>query len=174
MRRYLSIIAAAPILLGGCFSGEQVPFLGRWTGSFDVTSASQKMPIKKLARYSMKGFVELYRSQIRVLHSKDERPKSKFVMHLDGEQESIDVTGQWELRNRQLMLTATDVKIDDAGGEALRDPNRTFIAADDLRASLQNPFALDFTAEKNDLKSPLLQVGPLFGRYQFTKDSLAQ
>lgn len=174
MKRFFPILAAAPFILSGCFSGEQVPFLGRWTGSFNVSSASQKMPIKKLARYSMNGFVELYRSQIRVLHSKDERLKSKFVMHLDGEQETIDVTGQWELLNHQMMLTATDIKIDDAGGEALRDPNRTFIAADDLRASLQNPFALDFSSAKNDLKSPLLQIGPLFGRYQFTKDSLPQ
>ena len=163
---------ALPWTLCGCFDSAQVPFLGRWSGAFEVDSASQKMPISKLARYNMKGFLMLYRSQFRVLNSKDDRPKSKFVMHLEGEQESVDVTGQWELINKQIQLTATDIKPDDEGGEALRDPNRTYIPVNDLEAALQKPIPCSFDATKTKLSSPLSQIGLLFGRYRFTKDSL--
>ncbi len=96
-------------------------------------------------------------------------------MHLEGEQESIDVSGNWSLVGKQIRIRFDKlVSIDDAGGIDLRDPNRAFIPTSALKQTVSIPLGLNPHDNNKQLSSPLVQIGPLLGHYEFTKDSLAR
>ena len=149
------------LVLAGCFNRTEVPYLGRWTGRFVVESVDPKQPIHDPGRNGLHGSIQLYRTE------------NRCAMHLEGEQEAIDVSGTWALRGRQIVLRFNKlVSMDDAGGIDLRDPNRAFIPTADLKATVSTPLGLNVGSGGKRLTSPAVQIGPLLGHYEFSKDSL--
>jgi len=143
-----------------CSNKDMLPYLGKWPGGFVVsevrrgpnTSVDQK-------RSSLKGFVQIYATN------------HKFKLHLEGEQETIDVDGDWTRKAKRMDLRVQHVVIDDQGGAALRDPNRKFILPDDIRAAYSRPLILDLSADGKNLNGLPMSIGDLTGRHLFAKET---
>lgn len=143
-----------------CSNKDMLPYLGKWPGGFVVgevrrgpnTAIDQK-------RSSLKGFVQIYATN------------RKFKIHLEGEQETIDVDGDWTRKARRMDLHVQHVVIDDQGGAALRDPNRKFILPDDIRAAYSRPLILDLSADGKSLNGLPMSIGDLTGRHLFAKET---
>ena len=152
----------APIALMGCANSAQRPYIGRWTGEFDVKQVTGKLPISEPRRNKMKGFVQLYLTD------------SRIAFHMEGEQEAVDAKGHWEIRRHQIRLTFSDVKVDDAGGLDGRDPNKAYIPPTAIARALTSPLALNISPDNKGLSSGFVLIGPLLGSYSFTKDAFGK
>lgn len=156
-------------VLGGCADRAEVPYLGRWDGRFNVRTVDSTVPIRDPKRNSFRGFILFYRTL------------NRCALHMEGEQEAVDANGTWRLNAHQIVVTfrskddsKSGISIDDAGGADLRDPNKAFIPAKDLKDAFSKTLALNIGANRKELASPLIQIGPLTGSYEFTKDSLGR
>ena len=147
-------------MLPGCQGGKKVAFLGRWSGSFIATAVDPKLPVHDPERNTLRGFLQLYLTE------------NRCAVHLEGEQESVDLPkGSWTLNGRQIVVTFTRIDINDAGGFSLRDPNKAFIPPAALRETFSKVIALNIGPDRKSLRSALVQIGPLTGTFEFTKDS---
>ncbi|RYG48145.1 hypothetical protein EON79_05345 [bacterium] len=152
---------AAPLLilaLIGCTRAnkELLPYLGKWNGAFEV----EAMPGAKandLKRETLRGYLVLYATSRR------------FVMRLEGEQQAADLDGTWTLKGKQAELKATKVLIDDQGGEELRDPNKKWIPATDLKPKLESPIILNLSADTQRLTGPGISIGTRQGAFRFRR-----
>jgi hypothetical protein len=165
MRLHYLLACVAAGTLTGCRSKAELPYLGRWEGRFSVESVDPKLSIRSTARNTLRGFLQLYRTD------------NRCTLHLEGEQEAVDAKGHWEVKRREIVATFTgrlgdEIKIDDAGGFDLRDPNKVFIPATDLKAAFGAPIALHTASEDQALWSPLVKLGPLSGHFEFKKETL--
>ncbi len=157
------LLLLAPLLLvAGCADRARASLTGRWTGGFDVSKVTGKLQTSDPKRNDWQGSIQLYLTDTRC------------SMHLEGEQEAVDLQGHWHLNHKQIVVRFDSVKIDDAGGAEGRNPNKAFIAPADLQAAFAIPMTLDITEKGKALESPLVQIGPLLGSYRFSKDSLAR
>lgn len=153
----LAMIAAT--LRGGKSNENLRPFLGKWRGEFAVQQAGGKTGAEA-KRYNLRGYLQVYAT------------KRRFQMRLEGEQQGVDITGTWEAKDNSLTLTPKDVQIDDRGGEELRDPNKVYIPAEEIRAAYSRPVPLRMDAQKRNLQGPLSSIGQdRLGRHTFEKDS---
>ncbi|MEZ0327268.1 MAG: hypothetical protein ACAH95_15330 [Fimbriimonas sp.] len=124
------------VVVGRGANKELGAYLGMWTGQ--LSSDDLKMT----------GYLRL------------KGANKQFEMHLEGPQQAVDVTGTWALEKASsLVLRATDVKIDDFGGAAKRDPNKPYLDNGDLREAYASPFVLKLTQNKETLESLPLQIG---------------
>lgn len=158
----LLIIALLVVITArsSCSNKELLPYLGRWTGDFAVESIrTGPNTATDLKRSTLHGFMQIYASH------------KGFKIHLEGEQESFDVSGTWRLQGKRLVIRTQDIKIDDGGGVDARDPNRKFILPDDFRAAYNRPILLDLIPTRHALEGLPMTVGELIGRHRFTKDS---
>lgn len=142
---------------------DLVPFLGKWSGGFEVSqiqNANRDTPEDR-RRLGLMGYLMVYGSR----HS--------FKIHLEGEQEVFDIGGKWAIKGQRLILTADPqtFALDDEGGAESRNPNRKFIPADDLRAAFGKPIPLDLSKDKKAFASPLTSIGNLIGAFRFKKES---
>jgi len=137
-----------------------VPYLGKWTGAFNVQRVTKGADsTTDRERSSLHGFVQIYATN------------RKFKIHLDGEQESLDVAGVWTLKKNRMTLTVTDFVLDDQGGEDMRNPNMKFIPAEELRIGYSRPLVLDLSPDKKKLTGLPITIGNLVGKHEFVKDS---
>lgn len=143
-----------------CSNKELVPYLGKWTGGFIVDSVSPAArSATDLKRNNLRGFIQVYATR----HS--------FKMHLEGEQEIIDLAGNWVLKRQRLTLKVNETKIDDFGGADVRNPNRKFIPSDAIRDTYTRPIVLDLSPDKHRYEGLPMTMGNLIGRHQFTRDA---
>ncbi|RYG35796.1 hypothetical protein EON81_11650 [bacterium] len=152
---------AAPLLLlalVGCTRAnkELLPYLGKWNGAFEVESLSGATD-KDLKRETLRGYLVLYATNRR------------FVMHLEGEQQGMDLDGAWTIDGKQAKLKAVTFKIDDQGGEELRDPNRKWIPAADLKPTMEGQIVLNISADAQRLASPTTSIGARQGAFRFRR-----
>lgn len=139
---------------------DLVPFLGKWTGGFNVQRVTKGADsATDRERSSLHGFVQIYATN------------RKFKIHLDGEQESLDITGEWTFKKNRMTLTTTDFVLDDQGGEDMRNPNMKFIPAEELRLGYSRPLVLDLSPDKKKLSGLPITIGNLVGKHEFIKDS---
>lgn len=153
-------ISFALIGKASCSNKDIVPFLGKWAGGFKVERVDNGPDTAKdRERSSLNGYVQIYGTN----HS--------FKMHLEGEQQIVDMAGNWTLKKNRVTLRVTDFKMDDQGGEDARNPNMKFIPADVLQVGYSRPLVLELTADKKHLNGLLTSIGPLVGKHEFSKDS---
>lgn len=124
------------------------PFLGKWTGAFVVDPPNK--------RENLDGFLQMYATEM------------MFKMHLEGEQQEIDVDGNWAIEGKQIILKPTHVDIQDYGGQDVRNPNLAYIPNDDVRAAYERTLVFNPSADKKKLDGLLISIGPLRGAHQFT------
>jgi hypothetical protein len=163
MRLSLLGIATVGLILSGCRSKQDVPYVGRWDGQFMVSRLLGKTQVMSAKRNNWRGFVLLYRTR--------DDGGTRCQMHLENEQETVEVKGHWELVKRQVEITFNDIKIDDAGGLDMRDPNKSYLDSGEIRKALSVPLILNSTGPTS-LSSPLVVFGPLEGAYSFKKATL--
>jgi hypothetical protein len=171
----MKLTLAFPLLalaLGGCRSKEDVPYLGRWEGSFTVSKLVGKALIPIAGRNNWKGYVILYRTQDRAADGS--MLGNRCQMHMANEQESIDVNGHWLVHRNQISIGFKKLKIDDAGGLDERDPNKAYIEPTEIDRAFATPLILNSNRKKNELQSPLVILGPLEGSYRFDKTALGR
>jgi hypothetical protein len=155
----LTVILIVLSARASCSNKELIPYLGKWTGAFNVESTSTRhtSPLDR-RRSSLFGYVMVYAMN------------RSFKMHLEGAQEMIDVEGKWTLHGHRLTLTASGVKIDDEGGAATRNPNLPFIPSADVRAAYAHPFVLDLSPDRRRLVGLSMSMGALIGLHAFARD----
>lgn len=151
------------LILGvvGCAKSPMAPSLGKWDGKFEVQSVKGNTDVVLRERSSLHGYLMLYLTEHR------------FIIHLEAEQEIADITGSWKGNTGRVVLTPRQVNIDDNGGEEKRDPNKTWIAPDEIRKAYSAPLSLHFGPTGKTLQGPPMQIGTLLGHHEFTKAPVA-
>ncbi|AIE84166.1 hypothetical protein [Fimbriimonas ginsengisoli] len=143
-----------------CSNREIVPFLGKWSGGFEVESIRDGADTpQERERYRLQGYVQVYAT------------RRSFKMHLQGEQEDLDLAGFWTFRGQRLTLKVSEIKIDDHGGADARNPNQKFISPEELNGAYSKPIVLDLSPDKKQYTGLLIGMGKLIGRHRFVKDS---
>lgn len=139
------MILASGALVGGCSNSPRTYFMGQWVGGFEANST--KSPFS-LAQHRLKGFLQLYGT------------KESFLLHLEGPQQTLDLTGTWEHKPKpeRVILSVADIKIDDFGGEDKRDPNRPYLSEDKLRDTFRTPVSLRLSTDRLTLESLELPI----------------
>ena len=138
-----------------------MPFLGKWSGGFTVEKVGPGA-VGDAARNSLKGFLQIYKTG------------SRFELHLEGEQFGLVAGGSWAQKDGRVTLSPKDVKIDDGGGEEVRNPNRAWIAPPELRTAYSRPMALRLSKDGKRLTGLLIEVGPLTGTHSFVREGFGR
>ena len=74
----------------------------------------------------------------------------------------------------RVTLSSTSVKIDDGGGEEVRNPNRAWIDPAALREAYSRPLALRLSKDGQHLTGLLVEVGPLTGTHSFVREGFGR
>ena len=159
MKKICLVIPFVALLSGCTHNKELLPFLGKWSGRFEVTDIQGGATAKDLKREQLKGFIQVYADQ------------RSYKMEMEGEQEAIKITGNWTIKGNRITLTPKVVTIDDQGGANQRDPNKKFIPAEDARLAYDRPLLLQETPDKKNLNGLKITIGKLVGTHTFFKDS---
>lgn len=160
MKRYSLALLGAAALLAGCTAHKDImPFLGKWRGQFHVAEINGGGTREDRRRESLQGYVQVYATM------------RSYKMEMDGEQEVIDIAGNWTIKGNRITLTPTSIAIDDMGGEDKRNPNKKFIAAAVAKAAYERPLILQETPDKKALNGLKISIGNLVGTHEFKKDS---
>ena len=159
MKKLCLLFPLLLVLTGCTHNKELLPFLGKWSGRFEVAEIEGGGTSKDLKREQLFGYVQVYATS------------RSYKMQMQGEQEIIDITGTWTISGNRITLTPSEVVIDDQGGADQRDPNKKFIPADDVRAGYSRPLVLQETPNKKALNGLKITIGKLKGTHYFAKDS---
>lgn len=137
---------------------DLIPFTGRWGGGFTIDSV-QSGPDSEAERKRNKltGYIQIYLTG------------RKYKLHLEGEQQGIDVDGTWTAKGEKVTLKPTEVKIDDRGGPEQRDPNRPYLPNEDVKAAYERPMVLSQSADKNSFQGLPMSVSRFIGKHRFEK-----
>jgi len=136
-----------------------MPFLGKWIGAFEVTEIHGGGTAQDMKRETLRGYVQVYATN-RI-----------YKMEMEGEQETIDITGSWTIKGNKITLKPGSIIIDDQGGADKRDPNKKFILSADAQAAYGQPILLAESADKKSLTGLKTTIGNLVGTHRFVKDS---
>ncbi len=145
--------------LAGCKNQAEMPYFGKYEGGYMVESTTNRL-IPAAARWNLKGYLQLLAT------------RDKFNLHLEGEQETVDIRGTWHLDQGMMRFWVTENKFDDLGGASTRNPNRTFTPAAAIRAAIGKEFTLGVgqASGRVELHGALLVLGESTGHLQFGKD----
>lgn len=163
------ILFAAFGVLGVCLTGltllatnshrELLRYTGKWAGAFTVDSISKGPDTESDRKRSrLEGYLQLYLSGRR------------YLFHVDGEQQGVEVNGTWQAQNDRVILTPNHVAIDDHGGADKRDPNKKYIPNDDVQAAFNRPLILIQSDDHQGFVSLPVSIGAYLGKYSFRKD----
>jgi hypothetical protein len=134
-----------------------MPYFGKWDGGFVVEEIDGGGATRDHERESLNGYLMLYATG------------SKFALHLEGEQQTIDVSGTWKIVGKQIQTQTTKLEIDDQGGEDFRDPNKKYIPSDAVRAALGRSIGFQLSPDQKRLASSTERIGNLVGTYRFKR-----
>lgn len=123
------------------------PYLGKWTGGFFADPADKHKDLP--------GYLQIYATH------------QTFKMHLEAEQQEVDIDGTWSLNKKQVVLKPTQVKINDFGGANSRDPNLMYYPNPDVQDTYRKPIVLNPTADGKKLEGLLITMGPTEGEHKF-------
>ena len=159
MKKLCLLIPCILILCGCNRNAALMPFLGKWSGHFEVSDITTGGTASDCKRESLNGYVQVYATE------------RTYKMEMQGEQEVININGTWTIRGNRITLNPKSVAIDDQGGSDLRDPNKKFIPATDVTAGYGRPIVLQETPDKKQLNGLKMSIGNLIGTHRFKKDS---
>jgi hypothetical protein len=143
----------------GCGDQKTMPFLGQWEGGLDVDKVLKGPDTAEdRRRHHLKGYIKI------VLN------KKKYDMHLEGEQQRIDVTGKWSYNGRQLILEPTDVKFDDEGKAEGVNPNQKFVAPEELYNAYLKKLTFRISEDGKKLEGLTTSIAILEGTHRFVKE----
>jgi hypothetical protein len=148
------------LLLQGCISADQKtrPFLGMWVGKFIVSNvgAGPNTPDDH-RRHTLTGY-------IRVLLD-----KKAYQMHLEGEQQKVDIKGEWAYKGNQLILSPKDVQVVDESDDG-PNPNRKYVDAEELTIGYRQKLTFNINKAANQYTAPEMKIAFLTGTHSFKKE----
>lgn len=155
----LVLIFAFALALAGCGDKKKVPFLGQWTGQFEVskvkTGSDTELDRK---HYWLRGYVSV------------RLDKSSYLMHLEGEQQQVDIKGTWTYSGSQITLDPKDIKVNTDGGEKGVNPNLKYVPDEDLYNAYQKKITLKLSPDGSTLMGLTTTIAFLEGVHIFHKD----
>jgi hypothetical protein len=143
----VAIFASVMVALARTAHSDLRPYLGKWTGGFYADPTNKRLDLT--------GYLQIYATH------------QTFKLHLEGEQQGIDVDGTWVLEKKQLIFKPTKVAIEDDGGELKRNPNLTYYPNADVKAAYSKPFVLNPSKDNKRLEGLLTSIGKREGIYRF-------
>jgi hypothetical protein len=137
------------VVVGRGANKELAAYLGMWNG---------KLSAPDLPTHGMKGYLRIKGSH------------KAYEMHLEGPQQTIDITGTWMLeKETTIVLTATDIKIGDFGGASKRDPNKPYLDNTLVRAAYGKPLAFNLSPDKETIVSLPITIGEARFSHEFKR-----
>jgi hypothetical protein len=138
---------------------DLLSYTGKWKGGFTVDAIEPGPNTETDRRRSrLEGYLQVYLT------------RRSYKLHLEGEQQGIDVDGTWTVKEGRVTLTPKEVKIDDQGGESKRDPNKKYIPNEAVTAAYNRPLVLVLAPDKRSYQGLPTTVGTLLGKHHFEKD----
>ena len=136
-----------------------MPFLGQWPGQFTVDKVN-KGPDGPEDRkhHTLHGYLSVRLN------------KKSYMLHLEGEQQQIDVKGTWTYSGNQLTLTPVDPKINTEGGKEAINPNFKYVPPEDLFLAYEKKMTLNLSKDGTTLQGLRTTVAFLEGTHSFKKD----
>jgi hypothetical protein len=150
------------VLLNGCGVGgdkKAVRFLGQWPGQFTVEKVNVGPDgVDDRKHHSLHGYVSV------------RLDRSKYIMHLEGEQQQIDITGKWAISDSQITLSPVDIKVNTEGGKDGVNPNRKYIPDEDLYVAYGKKITLKLSKDGSTLEGLRTTIAFLEGTHTFKKE----
>lgn len=150
----LVAIALSAVALSGCHK-PNLPFLGHWSGKFELTGESEPADAKALV---LGGYLQLYQTG------------SKAILDLTNKAQHVNIVGTWKLVSpKRAEVRLQNPKIDMPPLDQLTALKEPFLDPTVLQDKLTVPIILDLSTDKNHLTGLLTTIGPLKGRFVFTR-----
>ena len=155
-----ALIGIAAVALQGCISADQKtrPFLGMWVGNFSVSNVGAgPNTADDHRRHTLTGYV-------RVLLD-----KKAYQMHLEGEQQKVDIKGEWTYKGNQIILSPKDVQVVDEYDDG-PNPNRKYVPSEDLTIAYRQKLTFNINKAANEYIAPEMKIAFLTGTHSFKKE----
>ncbi len=160
MRRPAILCLLAATALQGCISADQKtrPFLGMWVGKFMVANVGNgPNTADDQRRHSLTGYVRILLD------------KKAYQMHLEGEQQTIEIKGEWIYKGNQIILSPKKVEVKDENEDG-PNPNRKFVPAEELTKAYQQKLTFNINKAANEFTAPEVKIAFLSGTHSFKKE----
>jgi len=151
---------ACALFLGGCISADQKtrPFLGMWVGKFAVSNVGVgPNTADDQRRHTLTGYVRILLD------------RKAYQMHLEGEQQVIEIKGEWVYRGSQLILSPKKVEVKDEYEDG-PNPNRKYVPSDELTKAYQQKLTFNLNKAANEYSAPEMKIAFLNGTHSFKKE----
>ena len=159
-----SLLALALALaLVGCGDKKVVPFLGQWPGQFTVDKVNRGPdgPDDR-KHHTLHGYLSVRLN------------KNMYMLHLEGEQQQIDVKGTWTYSGSQITLAPApdpnSIKVTSEGGKEGINPNFKYIPDEDLHQAYLKKITLKLSKDGSSLEGLRTTIAFLEGTHSFKKD----
>jgi hypothetical protein len=150
------------VLLNGCSLGGDkaaVRFLGQWPGQFTIEKVNKGPDsLEDRKHNTLHGWVSV------------RLDRKKYLMHLDGEQQQIDITGKWVIEGNQITLNPVDVKVNTEGGKDGVNPNFKYVPDEDLYVAYGKKITLKLSKDGSTLEGLRTTIAFLEGTHSFKKE----
>ena len=155
----LTFIALVVIKISGGGDREAVKFLGNWPGQFTVDKV-ERGPDGPDDRkhHTLRGYVNVRLN------------KKMYTMHMEGEQEQVDIKGTWTITGNQITLAPSDTKINVEGGKEGINPNFKFVPIEDLYQAYEKKITLNLTKDGSTLQGLRTTIAFLEGSHSFKRE----
>lgn len=155
-----SKLIAAPMLalLLACSiqcRGPSMPFLGHWTGKFDVTQNTSGFPSK---RVTLGGYLHIYRTGERAL------------MSLSNDAQSVTINGTWKIeKDGNLIVHIAKVSIQQPPKDVMEASGTPFLDDSAINSGFKPDMIFQLSPDHGQLTGLLMTIGPLTGKFDLTK-----
>jgi hypothetical protein len=157
----IALTILALIILKIASGGDQkaVPLLGQWPGQFTVDKVNRGPdgPDDR-KHHTLRGYVSVRLN------------KKMYTMHLEGEQQQIDIKGTWSYTGNQITLAPNDIKVNTEGGKEGINPNFKFVPDDELYNAYQKKITLNLSKDGSKLQGLRTTIAFLEGTHSFKKE----
>ena len=155
--------ASLPLLLmkglGGGGDKKSIPFFGQWPGKFVVDKVNRGPDgPEDRKHHTLNGYVSI------------RLDKNKYLMHLEGEQQQVDIKGTYKISGSQITLDPDDIKVKTEGGKDGVNPNFKFVPDEDLYEAYQKKITLKLSKEGSTLEGLRTTIAFLEGTHTFKKE----
>ena len=160
MKKSAFLCVAVAVGLQGCISADQKtrPFLGMWVGKFVVSNVERgPNTADDQRRHSLTGYVRILLD------------KKAYQMRLEGEQQTIEIKGEWVYRGNQIILSPKKVEVKDENEDG-PNPNRKFVPLEELTKAYGQKLVFNINKAANEYTAPEVKIAFLSGTHSFKKE----
>ena len=155
----LALIVLVVLKLSKGGDQEAVKFLGQWPGQFTVDKVDRGPDGADDRKHHMlRGYVSVRLN------------KKMYTMHMEGEQEQIDIKGFWTINGNQITLAPSDTKVNVEGGKEGINPNFKFVPVEELYLAYEKKITLNLSKDGSTLQGLRTTIAFLEGQHSFKRE----